>query len=153
MNKPPRSPTQLFLEKNPCDPTTSQGRHINRLVQDYVQNVVAQFGGWNELTAGEFAMLVSQKLCLTTILRCESEMAASDGKLLDEKGKPSQIYWMIARFQAEFRAGQIALGLAKPRITSRRPKDLVAQPRNSIAEIIEEYAEKEKKAAKKLKVV
>lgn len=147
MNKP-RSPTRIFLE------TKSSGdKTIDRMVQDYVQNVVATFGGWDELTAGEYAMLLSQKLLLQTVLRCQNELAKQEGGLLDGKGKPSNLQWLMVRFQSEFRAGQVALGLARPRITSRKPQNLVGQSRDTIAAITEEYAEKTKAEKRQLKVV
>ncbi len=146
MNKP-RSPTQIKLE------TKSTGdKTIDRLVQDYVQNVVAGFGGWSEVLPGEMFMLLSQKICLEIILRCQAELSKQEA-MLDAKGKPSPLVWEMARFQAEFRAGQISLGLARPRISSRRTQDLKAQPRDTIAAITEEYAEKQKAEKRKLKVV
>jgi hypothetical protein len=143
MNKP-RSPTQIRLE------TKSTGdKTIDRLVQDYVQNVVAGFGGWSEVMPGEMFMLLSQKISLEIILKCQAELSKQEA-MLDAKGKPSPLVWEMARFQAEFRAGQISLGLARPRITTRRPIDLKAQPRDSIAAIVEEYRDEKKS---KLKVV
>jgi hypothetical protein len=147
-NRKPRSPTQIHLQSM----TGTTDLKIHREVQQYVETTVAAFGGWHETTAGEMAMLLGQKFVLTMILRLQAELAAEGGdKLMDTKSK-TQIVWAIARFQSEFRQGQVALGLARPRITSRKPQNLVGQPRDSIADIIEEYAV-EKKAEKKLKVV
>jgi hypothetical protein len=143
MIKPPRSPTQIALEKKSTGDST-----IDRLVQDYIQNVVAQFGGWKELTAGEFAMLLSQKICLEAVLKCQSELSKEGAKLVDDAGKPSQLIWIQTRFLSEFRAGQIGLGLARPRITTRKTQNLVGQPRDSIAAIIEEYNDEKRKNLK-----
>jgi hypothetical protein len=143
MIKPPRSPTQIALERKSTGDST-----IDRLVADYILNVVAQFGGWKELTAGEFAMLLSQKICLETVLKCQAELSKEGAKLVDESGKPSQLIWIQTRFLSEFRAGQIGLGLARPRITTRKSQNLVGQPRDSIAAIIEEYSDEKKKNLK-----
>ena len=137
-----RSPTQIKLEAK-----STGDRTIDRLVQDYVQNVVAGFGGWSEVLPGEMFMLLSQKICLEIILRCQAELSKQEA-MLDAKGKTSPLVWEMARFQAEFRAGQIALGLSRPRITSRRPKDLVGQPRDSIGSIMKEYEARKKNALK-----
>jgi len=145
MNKP-RSPTQIHLQSM----TGTTDRRIHREVQQYIETTVAQFGGWDQTTAGEQAMLLGQKFVLTMILRLQAELAAEGGeKLMDTKDK-TQIVWAVARFQSEFRAGQVALGLARPRITSRKPLDLVASPRDTIAAIVEEYRDEKKS---KLKVV
>jgi hypothetical protein len=132
-----RSPTQIHLQSM----TGTTDKKIHREVQQYIETTVAAFGGWHETTAGEMAMLLGQKFVLTMILRLQAELAAEGGeKLMDTKDK-TQIVWAIARFQSEFRAGQVALGLARPRITSRKPQNLVGQPRDTIAAISEEYRE------------
>lgn len=141
MRKPPRSPTQILLQSPACEDA-----EINRLIRDYIENVAAGFGGWSELTPGEMAMLVSQRICLLNIYRCQAALAKLGPEMLDDKGKPSQYVWMSARFQSEFRAGQVALGLARPRITTRQPRNLVAQPRDTIKAIMDEYAEKNRRS-------
>ena len=147
MNKP-RSPTQIHLQSPACE-----DKEINHLIRDYIENVVAGFGGWSEVTPGEMAMLVSQRICLLSIYRCQAAMAKLGPGMLDDKGKLSQYVWLSSRYQSEFRSGQVALGLSRPRITTRRPKDLAAQPRDTIAAITEEYAEKQKAEKRQLKVV
>ncbi len=77
-----RSPTQIKLEAKSTGDKT-----IDRLVQDYIQNVVAGFGGWSEVLPGEMFMLLSQKICLEIILRCQAELSKQEA-MLDAKGKP-----------------------------------------------------------------
>jgi hypothetical protein len=123
------------LEKKTCEDQT-----IHRIVQDYLQNCAAAFGGWSEVTPGEMSQLVNQKIALETVLRCQSALAAGEASLLDASGKPSHLWWLMSRFQSEFRAGQVALGLARPRITTRRPANMIGVERDSIQQILDEYS-------------
>ncbi len=147
MNKP-RSPTQIALEDKKTGDNT-----IDRLITDYIQNVVSGWGGWKNLTAGEMAMLLSQKTCLQMAYRCQAEVdKLSSGPGVDLKQTKALIS-MMKSFMQEFRQGQVALGLSRPRLTTRRTQDLTGGvPGDSIASILEEYAG-DKKAEKKPRVV
>jgi hypothetical protein len=107
---------------------------IHRQVQQYIAETVSQLGGWNGMQAGDLAILLVQKQCLTIALALEAQVVAS-GRLTDDKGRASPLLFAMTRFQSEFRQNQIALGLARARITSRRAKDL----NPSMADIMEEY--------------
>ena len=145
-HREPRSPIRIALEEPSCE-----DRRINNLVKHYVQTTVATFGGWNELLAGEQALLLSQKACLTAILKAQRDISRLE-EILDSKGKPSGLYWLLRCFTSEFRSNQVALGLARPRITARRPQDKVGAPRDTVQDIIDEYAE-EKRRERKARVV
>lgn len=67
-----------------------------------------------------------RKMSLTMALACEAEIVAS-GKPRDDKGRASPLLFIMTRFQGEFRQGQIALGLARARVTSGAPKDRAAE--------------------------
>src|SRR6266704_2147792 len=96
--------------------------------------------------------LEDQKTCLQMVYRCQAEVdKLSTGPGVDLK-KTKALISVMKGFQQEFRQGQVALGLSRPRITTRKPQDLVGVAGDTIAEITAEYAE-DKKAQKKLKVV
>ena len=134
-NARPRSAMQAALEKQ-----THANVDIHRQVQQYVAETISQLGGWSEVQAGDLALLLCQKQCLTVALACESEIVAS-GKLQDEKGRAHPLFGTMRQFQSEFRQNQIALGLARARITSRRSKDL----NPSMSDILEEYSTRTQK--------
>jgi hypothetical protein len=128
-NARPQSAMELALLKQ-----THADRAIHVQVQQYVAETVAQLGGWSGIQVGDLAMLLSQKICLTIALALEAEVVAN-GRLSDDKGRPSALLAQMRAFQGEFRQNQIALGLARARITSRRAKDL----NPSMSDILEEY--------------
>ena len=55
-------------------------------MQEYIQQTVAQLGGWSHISVSDLALILGQKQCLTMALALEAQVVAS-GKLSDDKGR------------------------------------------------------------------
>ena len=133
-NARPRSAIEVALTKQ-----THADRAIHAQVQEYIQQTVAQLGGWSHISISDLALILCQKQCLTMALALEAHVVAS-GNLTDGKGRASPLLFMMTRFQSEFRQGQIALGLARARVTSGAPKD--RNPARHLDDIVQEYKDR-----------
>lgn len=127
----PQSAIEKALTKQ-----THADRAIHSQVQQYIQETVAQLGGWGHISVSDLALILCQKQCLTIALALEAQVVAS-GNLTDGKGRASPLLFTMKGFQAEFRQGQIALGLARARVTSCKPKD--TNPARHLEDIMQEY--------------
>jgi hypothetical protein len=130
----PQSAIEKALTKQ-----THADRAIHSQVQQYVQETVAQLGGWGHISVSDLTLILCQKQCLTIALALEAQVVAS-GKLSDDKGRASPLLFTMRGFQSVFRQGQIALGLARARVTSSKPRD--ESPGRHLDEVMEEYKDR-----------
>jgi hypothetical protein len=133
-NDRPQSAMEKALTKQ-----THADRAIHAQVQEYIQQTVAQLGGWSHISISDLALILCQKQCLTMALALEAQVVAS-GNLTDGKGRASPLLFTMTRFQSEFRQGQIALGLARARVTSSKPRD--RNPTRHLDDILKEYKDR-----------
>ena len=124
---------------------THADRAIHSQVQQYIQETVAQLGGWGHISVSDLALILCQKRCLTMALALEAQVVAS-GNLTDGKGRASPLLFTMTRFQSEFRQGQIALGLARARVTSTKPRD--RNPARHLNDILQEYKDRAAEASR-----
>jgi hypothetical protein len=135
MRRKRRGPTELLLTR-PCveDPV------IAATIREYVMQTVEELGGWGHLSAGQRAMLLSQRITLTVMLAAQRQIV-EDGELTGPDSRPSPLLRVLNQYVATFRQGQVALGLAR----ARAPRDNVL----TLEEIREEYANRRAKRSEK----
>lgn len=138
--KQPKTAQEVYLSAQ-----VSENPRVQMMVNQYVKNTVSELGGWRSMTAGQRAMLLTQKINLLVLLTAEAQIQA-DGSLLDKGGGSThRLLSTLEKFSGLFRQGQVALGLARARVMP--PKD------TTLEDVMHEYRRKSEKEKSGLKVV